>query len=81
MTLFLLVFIALLLIVGLMAVGVIFSNKPIKGTCGGLNALGLKQDCEICGGSRNKCESLKLNQDTSPAASLAYDALDEKATR
>ncbi len=39
-----------------MAVGVIFSNKPIKGSCGGLATLGMKDGCEICGGDRNACE-------------------------
>ncbi len=32
-----------------MAVGVILSNKPIKGSCGGLATLGMKEGCEICG--------------------------------
>lgn len=42
-----------------MAVGVIFSNKPIKGTCGGLNNIGLgKGECEICGGNREKCDEV-----------------------
>lgn len=40
-----------------MAVGAILKNKPLKGSCGGLNAIGLKGDCEICGGDRNKCET------------------------
>ncbi|MCK5885906.1 MAG: (Na+)-NQR maturation NqrM, partial [Alcanivorax sp.] len=37
-----------------MAVGVILSNKPIKGSCGGLATLGMKEGCEICGGDRGK---------------------------
>lgn len=77
MTVFVLVFIGLLAFVSLMAVGVIFANKPIKGTCGGLNALGLKEGCEICGDDRSKCESINANQRTS----IAYDAMEEKNTR
>ncbi len=42
-----------------MAIGVIFANKPIKGSCGGLNALGMKQDCEICGGSPKECRDAR----------------------
>lgn len=53
-----------------MAVGVIFSNKPIKGSCGGLANLGMKGDCEICGGNRDKCES---QQEQPEAASLAHE--------
>lgn len=41
-----------------MAVGVIFSNKPIKGSCGGLNNVGIEGDCEICGRSQgDRCEN------------------------
>ena len=49
MTIFVLVFAILCLFMAAMAVGVIFSNKPIKGSCGGLGSLGLKEDCPICG--------------------------------
>ena len=55
-----------------MAVGVIFSNKPIKGSCGGLNNIGLKGDCEVCGGNIDKCESEP--QPSEKAARLAYNA-------
>lgn len=46
----------MLVVVGAMAVGVIFSNKPIKGTCGGLNQMEMGE-CEICGGDPKKCDS------------------------
>lgn len=38
-----------------MAIGVILSNKPVKGSCGGLGAVGLAGECEICGGDRARC--------------------------
>jgi hypothetical protein len=50
----LLVFMA---IVAVMAVGVIFGRAPIKGSCGGLGAVGIDQDCEICGGDPQRCDS------------------------
>lgn len=34
----------------LMALGVIFQRKPLRGTCGGLRALdGKESPCEVCG--------------------------------
>ncbi|CAK9053070.1 PNPLA domain-containing protein, partial [Durusdinium trenchii] len=53
-----------------MAVGVIFSNKPIKGSCGGLNALGMKEGCEICGGDDSKCETTQKKAAGKPVGVL-----------
>lgn len=50
-----------------MAIGVIFGRKPIAGTCGGLNNMGSKGECEICGGNPTKCEETS-------ATDLSYDA-------
>lgn len=49
MTEFLLAFAALLLVVTGMAVGVIFSNRRIKGSCGGLNLVPGLDNCPVCG--------------------------------
>ena len=56
MATFLFSLIFLLLVVGAMAVGVIFSHKPIKGSCGGIQALGMGGDCDICGGDPLQCD-------------------------
>ncbi len=56
MTTFLLAFAVLLLIVLAMSVGVIFANKPIKGSCGGMSALGMETECDVCGGDTSKCD-------------------------
>ena len=46
----------MLLMVTLMAVGVIFGRKPIAGSCGGMKALGMEMECEVCGGDPMNCE-------------------------
>ena len=49
-----------MLIVGLvmagMAVGVMAGRQPIKGSCGGIGALGIDTACEICGGDPKRCD-------------------------
>jgi len=50
-------FIFMLLVVAAMAIGVMFGRKPITGSCGGLQTLGISADCEICGGNPAHCES------------------------
>tara|TARA_X000000950_G_scaffold289384_1_gene412667 strand:+ start:39832 stop:39981 length:150 start_codon:yes stop_codon:yes gene_type:complete len=42
-----------------MAVGFIFSGRPISGSCGGVGKVLGQPDyhCELCGGDAKKCES------------------------
>ena len=54
---FVLALLVFMAIVAAMAVGVIFGRAPIKGSCGGLSAVGIDQECEICGGDPQRCES------------------------
>ncbi|KGE77979.1 (Na+)-NQR maturation NqrM [Halomonas sp. ND22Bw] len=79
---FLVVLAFMLVIMAAMAIGVIVARKPIAGSCGGLNKLGLKEGCEVCGGQDEVCEeenrkrqgSARRRSDESRGADLGYDA-------
>ena len=69
MTTILLAFLAMLVIVTAMAIGVLFGREPISGSCGGMQRLGLAgvtSECEICGGNPERCSS---SQESSPVQS------------
>ena len=72
MTVLLITFGTFLGLIAAMSVGVIFANKPIKGSCGGLSSLGLKDSCVICGGGDKTDPLSEMNDD------LFYDATASK---
>ncbi|MBS9404030.1 (Na+)-NQR maturation NqrM [Halomonas sp. TRM85114] len=82
MNLFFIVLAFMLLIMAAMAIGVIMGRRPIAGSCGGLNRLGMKEGCEVCGGKDEVCEeenrkgpaSARRQSDESRGADLGYDA-------
>lgn len=76
MVTFLLTLAFLIIVVGAMAVGVIFANKPIKGSCGGIQALGLGGECDICGGDTAKCDGENKRVAAKNNSSHFYDAAD-----
>jgi len=57
MTTMLLAFGFMLLLTTAMAVGVLMGRKPIAGSCGGMKALGMDVECEICGGNPALCDT------------------------
>jgi len=71
-------FCVLLLVVAGMSIGVILRNKPIKGSCGGMAAVGIDSSCDICAGNVEKCEEENQSQDTSTDNSLSYEAKTNK---
>lgn len=75
LTVFLVCFAAVMLFILFMAVGVMAGREPLKGSCGGLNKLGLRDgDCPVCGGNPAKCESTEGKGDAQ-AAPLARDLM------
>lgn len=71
---FLAVFVFMLLIVAAMAVGVIFGRKPIAGSCGGMAAIGMESECDVCGGDKTKCEKEVKAAKNAKRMAAYYDA-------
>ena len=77
MTLFICSFFVVLLLFAGMSIGVLSGRAPIKGSCGGMSALGLDTECDICGGDPNKCDSEQNPQLEARRQALPYDAMSE----
>jgi len=56
MTLFLVSMLVIGLVMAIMAVGVIMGRAPIKGSCGGMGALGIDTTCDLCVGDPQRCD-------------------------
>lgn len=68
-------FAALMFVVIAMSVGVLLGRKPIKGSCGGMSALGMDTACDICGGKPSECENENPDAKAfSTKEDLAYEA-------
>ncbi|MDP5210327.1 MULTISPECIES: (Na+)-NQR maturation NqrM [unclassified Microbulbifer] len=79
MTVFIFAFVVMLLVVAGMAVGAMVQKKPLKGSCGGLNTIGMKQNCAICGGDDEACEKEQKRQRNKVAVEdIAYDATNRR---
>ena len=50
-----LAFVFMLLLVAAMSIGVLMGRKPISGSCGGMKALGMDVECEVCHGDEDIC--------------------------
>jgi len=68
-------FVVLSVIIVAMSVGVLMGRSPIKGSCGGMAALGMDTACDICGGDPKKCDEEQEAQ----AKKNAVNATDELA--
>lgn len=68
------VFVFMLIVVILMAVGVILGRKPIAGSCGGMSAIGMESACDVCGGDKTICDTEVEKAAEKAKSNLAYDA-------
>ncbi len=57
MTTFIITFIVMAIVIIGMAVGVIAGRPAIKGSCGGLNNVGIDNDCACSRQEKEKCQN------------------------
>ena len=74
MEMLLIVFVFMLTVVALMAVGVLMGGKPIAGSCGGMSAIGMESACDVCGGDKTICDTEVEKAKSSVDNKLGYDA-------
>jgi len=74
MEMILVVFVFMLILIAMMAIGVIMGKKPISGSCGGMSAIGMESACDVCGGDKQKCDTEKKKVANSADSNLGYDA-------
>lgn len=65
---FIVFFFFLLFAIGLMAIGVMFKRKPLAGSCGGLNAVGVSKICKC----ENPCDREVLKEKLKNAQSMKF---------
>jgi hypothetical protein len=84
MMVFVLTFVVMVGFILAMSVGVLMGRKPIAGSCGGMAALGMETECDICRGNPEICETeqQKSKAEQSGAAKnvadLSYDASEKQ---
>lgn len=71
---FLTTFVVMATVMAIMAVGVMAGREPIKGSCGGIGAIGIDQSCEICGGNPRRCDEETRDAGIAPRKAAFYDA-------
>ncbi len=79
MSLFLITLLIFCLVMAGMAVGVMNGRAPIKGSCGGMGALGVDTACEICGGNPQRCDEQTREPKARPSDAALYYAADTQA--
>lgn len=77
MAMFIISVLVIALVIAAMAIGVLAGRSPIKGSCGGLGAMGMKGSCEICGGDQQRCDA----QTGRPDAGVKNSSLEQPANK
>jgi hypothetical protein len=77
MTLFLISMLVIGLVMAGMAVGVIAGRAPIKGSCGGMGALGIDTTCDLCGGDPQRCDEETRDGEVGKANPELYYSADK----
>tara|TARA_B110000977_G_scaffold99893_1_gene131121 strand:+ start:1618 stop:1851 length:234 start_codon:yes stop_codon:yes gene_type:complete len=77
MTLFLISILVMGLVMAGMAVGVLAGRSPIKGSCGGMGALGVDTACELCGGNPQRCDEETRSTETGKDKGSQYYRADK----
>ena len=74
-------FLVSILVIGLviagMAIGVIMGRSPIKGSCGGMGALGIDTACDICGGDPQRCDEETRDDNTTASQNDLFYPVDK----
>ena len=81
MSLFIVSLLVICLVMAAMAVGVINGRAPIKGSCGGMGALGIDTACEICGGDPQRCDEETRDGEVGRNNTRLYYSADESADK
>ncbi len=77
MIIFLITAAVIALVITGMAAGVLLGRGPIKGSCGGMGALGIDTQCDICGGNPRRCDEETRNGEVGKAKPGLYYPADQ----
>lgn len=81
MSLFIVSVLVICLVMAAMAVGVLNGRAPIKGSCGGMGALGIDTTCDICGGDPQRCDEETRDGEVGRDNPALYYSADESADK
>ena len=81
MIVYVVVFIVFALIMAAMAVGVMMGRSPLKGSCGGLGALGVEKSCGCTDACKNEVDEQLLERAKETARTEDHALSDDDADK